>query len=221
VTRNANRPQPPVALLIDFDGTAALTNVGMNLIETFARDPSWKVIDNEYGAGHVGSRQAYRLLQHLLTGDVAQWRAYALTHRLDPDLGRLAAHARDAGWLVEILSDGLDVYIDALLERAGVTLPVRASRMEPGERGTHIATPYLNPLCGRCGTCKSDRIEFLAKRGYTVVFVGDGFSDLCAAPKAHRIFAKDILAGHLAEKGVAFEPFETLGDVVSALFKAE
>ena len=78
----------PTTLLIDFDGTAAETNVGMSLIETFARDDSWRVIDDDYGRGRFGSRMAYRLLGPLLEGDAGTWRRYALEHhRLDPCLG--------------------------------------------------------------------------------------------------------------------------------------
>ena len=106
----------PTSLLIDFDGTAAETNVGMALIETFARDDSWRVIDDDYERGRFGSRTAYRLLGPLLGGDAETWRRYALeNHRLDPRLGELIGRARGAGWAVEILSDGLDVYIEALL----------------------------------------------------------------------------------------------------------
>lgn len=215
-------PAGRTALLLDFDGTAALDNVGMRLIERFARDASWKVIDDDYGSGTVGSRTAYRLLEGLLGGGDRAWRDYALTHhRLDPGLAGLVARAAARGWHVEILSDGLDVYIDALLAREGLSPAVFSSRISETPRGTRIATPHMNPLCGRCGTCKTSRIEFLSTMGYTVIFVGDGFSDLCAAPKAHRIFAKDILAEHLARTGVAFEPFETLDDVAQALFGAQ
>ena len=82
----------------------------------------------------------------------------------------------------------------------------------------HTAGPHMNPLCGRCGTCKKNRIRELADAGYTVVFVGDGLSDQCAAPTAHRIFAKGILADHLDELTVPYETFETLTDVAAALF---
>lgn len=214
---------PPTTLLIDFDGTAAETNVGMALIETFARDASWRVIDDDYERGRFGSRMAYRLLGPLLGGDAETWRRYALEHhRLDSRLGELIDRARAAGWDVEILSDGLDVYIEALLGRGGIELPVRASRIEPAHgRGARIRTPHFNPRCGRCGTCKTERVESLARAGRRVVFLGDGQSDFCAAPRADRVFAKGVLAEHLREKNIAFEPFDTLGDVSSALFGPE
>ena len=52
----------------------------------------------------------------------------------------------------------------------------------------------------------------------TVVHVGDGrVSDLCGALAADVVFAKHTLAEELAERGVAFEPFRDLRDVVAGL----
>jgi len=210
------------ALLIDFDGTAAMANVGMALIHEFARDDSWKVIDDDYLEGRIGSRIAYRLMGPLLNGSCAEWREFALdNHRLDPELGKLTGRAAREGYLVEILSDGLDLYIDALLGRAGIELGVKASTLvpQPGA-GASVQTPYMNPLCGRCGTCKREHILDLKRGGYTVVFAGDGLSDLCAAPAADLIFAKDILADHLTEKGVAFRHFSSMDDIFHVLFES-
>ena len=58
----------------------------------------------------------------------------------------------------------------------------------------------------------------LAREGLRrVVYVGDGFSDRCAARAAHRVFARDGLARYLAARAVAFEPFEDFHAVLAAL----
>lgn len=212
-----------VALLLDFDGTIATGNVGMSLIENFAQNDSWRVIDNDYLNSRVGSRTAYSLLCPLLAGTPGDWRDYALqNHGIDPGLRPLVQKALEAGWRVEILSDGLDLYIRPMMEREKIELPITSGLViqETGGR-TYIATPYINPLCGRCATCKTERILELNKSGYYVIFVGDGFSDLCAAPKADRIFAKDVLKKHLEEKNIAHDPFETLLDLIEPLFGAK
>ena len=50
-----------------------------------------------------------------------------------------------------------------------------------------------------------------------VAYVGDGYSDRCAALSATRVFATGALARHLAEHGIPYEPFEDLRDVLDAL----
>lgn len=213
-----------VALLLDFDGTTTERDVGVAVIGRFARNDSWKVIDNDYEAGRVGSRMAYRILEGILDGTPEEWERFVLEDfSLDSGLSDLARLTAERGWLLEILSDGLGYYIRALLERDGVRLPLRTNEVlcrgdAPDDaRRIHIVTPHLNPRCGRCGTCKAERVEALASAGWTVVYVGDGYSDLCAAPRAHRVFAKSVLADHCRERGVPFESFETLEDVARML----
>jgi 2,3-diketo-5-methylthio-1-phosphopentane phosphatase len=209
----------PVALLIDFDGTAALDNVGMALISAFAKDDSWRVIDDDYLNGRIGSRRAYQLLEGLMNQPPQRWRDHALAHHhLDPSLGELIQRAKDAGWLTEVLSDGFDTYIHALLEREGIDVAVKATAVTGEAAGAKFSSPHMDPECGMCGTCKHWRVKSLQKKGYHVIFIGDGLSDRCAAQHADRIFAKDLLATHLVELGVPFEEFETLKDVVAALY---
>jgi 2-hydroxy-3-keto-5-methylthiopentenyl-1-phosphate phosphatase len=76
------------------------------------------------------------------------------------------------------------------------------------------ATFRNGDVCGTCGEpCK--RADLPADG--EVVYVGDGYSDRCAAQAADRIFARDSLARYLDEQGVAYEPFDDLDDVARAL----
>jgi HAD superfamily phosphoserine phosphatase-like hydrolase len=207
-----------VTVLLDFDGTATPQDVGGSLLGHFARDDSWRVIDNDYVNGRIGSRVAYRLLERVLDGDPGAWERWALaTAELDPGLPGLTDLCRQNGWELEILSDGLDFYIRAMLDRAGLDLPFRASRVLPAAPASRIRTPYMNPLCGRCGTCKADRVTALAVAGRRVIYVGDGYSDLCAGPRAHRLFATGVLAEHCRARSIAHERFDRLEDVTRAL----
>ncbi len=208
------------ALLIDFDGTAATTNVGMALIEKFAKDDSWRIIDDDYETGKVGSLGAYELIAPLLTGGPDEWRDFVLgSHSLDPHLITLVKLTLDAGWRVEILSDGLDFYIKELLAPEEIDLPMRSALLKHTDGVATIETPFINLACKKCGTCKSTRVDELTAAGEEVIFVGDGLSDRCAAPRAKRIFAKDDLARHLDEYAVKYESFDTLYDVAEALFR--
>ncbi len=53
--------------------------------------------------------------------------------------------------------------------------------------------------------------------GSPYVYVGDGYSDRCAALAAERVFARDSLASYLDDRGVRYEPFGDLRDVAAAL----
>ena len=53
--------------------------------------------------------------------------------------------------------------------------------------------------------------------GRPYVYVGDGYSDRCAALAAERVFARDGLARWLGERAVAYTPFDDFRDVLAEL----
>jgi 2-hydroxy-3-keto-5-methylthiopentenyl-1-phosphate phosphatase len=112
-----------------------------------------------------------------------------------------------------IVSSNFRQLIEPILEREGVELEVRANNVEWEPRGWR-ATFRNGDTCGTCGEpCK--RADLPADG--EIVYVGDGYSDRCAAQAADRIFARDSLAHYLDEQGVSYEPFGDLHDVARSL----
>jgi 2-hydroxy-3-keto-5-methylthiopentenyl-1-phosphate phosphatase len=112
-----------------------------------------------------------------------------------------------------ILSSGFLELINPLLEREGVELEVRANRLDARPDGWR---PIWRDeaQCSECGeACKRGGLP----NGGPVVFVGDGYSDRCAALAADRVFARDGLARYLDEHGVAYERFEDFRDLGAVL----
>jgi 2-hydroxy-3-keto-5-methylthiopentenyl-1-phosphate phosphatase len=112
-----------------------------------------------------------------------------------------------------ILSSGFCELIQPVLEREGVELEVRANRLDARPDGWR-AIWRDEAQCAECGeACKRGGLP----NGTPVVFIGDGYSDRCAALAADRVFARDGLARYLDEQGVAYEPFEDFNDLRAAL----
>ncbi|MGZ4397336.1 MAG: hypothetical protein ACXVZ1_02855 [Gaiellaceae bacterium] len=112
-----------------------------------------------------------------------------------------------------VLSSNVRELIEPVLAHHGIEVELIANELiESGPRGWRVR--FLNSeACSVCGQpCKR---AFLPDE--PIVYVGDGTSDRCAAQAAERIFARGSLARYLAERGVAFEPFEDLLDVTAAL----
>ena len=69
-------------------------------------------------------------------------------------------------------------------------------------------------VCAVCGeACKR---RTLPGDG-PVIYVGDGYSDRCAALASDRVFAIKGLASYLDEQGVAYESFGDFHDLARAL----
>jgi 2-hydroxy-3-keto-5-methylthiopentenyl-1-phosphate phosphatase len=104
--------------------------------------------------------------------------------------------------------------IDPILEREGVQLEVRANEVEWHPDGWRASFP-TGDTCQTCGEpCKR---AAMPEANGSAAYVGDGYSDRCAAQLAERIFARAGLARYLDANGVAYEPFEDLHEVVAAL----
>jgi 2-hydroxy-3-keto-5-methylthiopentenyl-1-phosphate phosphatase len=102
--------------------------------------------------------------------------------------------------------------IEPVLEREGVSVRLLANRVEPRPGGWQVVLRD-GAVCDSCGEgCKRAALP----EG-DVVYVGDGYSDRCAALAASRVFARDGLAAYLDGEGVEYTPFDDLRDVARGL----
>ena len=111
-----------------------------------------------------------------------------------------------------VISSGFHELIRPGLAREGVDVDVLANNVEANPDGWRVRFRD-DAACATCGeACKRASLG----EG-PIVYVGDGYSDRCAALAADRVFAIRRLARELEERGVAFEPFDDLHDVAAAL----
>jgi 2,3-diketo-5-methylthio-1-phosphopentane phosphatase len=211
----------PVSLLIDFDGTISLQDVGDALLRDLVADQAAvRRMDQLYHEGRKGSRELNAWDMDVLPRDPAALYAVVDALPLDDSFVDLVRVVQDSGAAIEVVSDGVGFHVERMLARLGLhDLPVATNAAVLGRGGDGVTFPYGHPACLVCGTCKRERIRAHQRAGRAVVFVGDGPSDRYAAHHADVIFAKWSLAGWCREQGIAYEPWERLADV-AAWFEA-
>src|SRR3954454_22362788 len=106
--------QPPIALLVDYDGTTAQTDVSDALMAEFV-NADWEAHVAAYDAGIVGSRRLMARAGGLITTGPALLRAEAAAQPHDETFVPFAEAARDAGLPVEVVSDGFGFFIEPAL----------------------------------------------------------------------------------------------------------
>lgn len=206
-------------ILCDFDGTASPVDVGNRLLDRFT-GARWEEIDRDYCAGRIGSRAAYRKIAPLLRGTRAKMLEYALAvATLDRDFAVFYRLCRQNGIDVKIVSDGLDFYIEALLIKHGLTqVEYHANcAVFEGEDRVSFEFPAASENCGRCGNCKRTILEKCRTAYNRIIYIGDGYSDICPAKSADLVFAKAILYKKYSHVGSRCVYFETFADVISLL----
>jgi 2-hydroxy-3-keto-5-methylthiopentenyl-1-phosphate phosphatase len=199
-------------LVIDWDGTVTERDTLLLTLERFV-DPAVlgrleAELDAKLAAGTVTHRQVmereFALLRAPLDDVVAFLREHA---RVRPGFAALVERFDPL-----ILSSSFHETIEPVLEREGVSARVRANRVEPRPEGWRIRWTSDSD-CATCGQpCKRGALP----RG-PVTYVGDGYSDRCAALAADRVFARDGLARYLDAQGVRYEPFGDFHAIAAAL----
>jgi alpha-galactosidase len=214
------RGDPALVVFCDFDGTFAKLDVGSTIARTHLperRAELWQ----RYERGEIRAWEYNELLLSGLRLPEAELDAFLRTVELDPGAASLVAWCEERGVPFRVLSDGFDRNLDRLQQLRGVRFGYDANRLWYEQGAWRIAPGHPDPSCPcGTGTCKRGRIRAFreAHPRATVVHVGDGrVSDLCGALAADVVFAKHSLAEELAERGVAFEPFRDLRDVVAGL----
>ena len=186
--------QPPLAILVDYDGTIALTDVGDTIMKVFVEPAAWEALETAYETGRIGSREIMAREIALLPPDPAPVIATAHAQPHDAAFPRFVRRARAAGIPVEIVSDGFGFFIEPAMRRLGIAddLAIVTSRTT-FDGGARIEFPNGHPACFVCGTCKRTRVLAHQAAGRAVVFIGDGESDRYAAGYADFVFAKRSL----------------------------
>ncbi len=208
----------PLSVLVDYDGTISLRDVGDELMARHFPDAALAAArDAEFDAGTAGSRELMRWNMEVLPRDAGLLRRTAAGVPHDPAFPAFVRAMRALDAAVEVVSDGLGFYVEANLaaqDRSLADVPVatNANRVD-GPDG--LTFPYAHPTCRVCGTCKRERVRVHRAAGRVVVMVGDGTTDRYAAHEADITFAKGKLLAWARATDHAHIPWDDFSDVAA------
>lgn len=196
----------------DFDGTISIEDTTDAILSTLA-DPQWQIIEAEWKAGRIGSAECMQRQIALIQGDKTVLNATLDGMAIDPYFPAFLEFCRKNLLPVEILSDGVDYFIERILARHQLTgIPVTANHLVfEAANSYRLTAPHSNVACAaQSGVCKC-RIVSQGKEPR--VFIGDGRSDFCAAGTADIVFAKGTLATYCEQQGIAYFLYESFADI--------
>jgi 2-hydroxy-3-keto-5-methylthiopentenyl-1-phosphate phosphatase len=215
--REESVPAGGASLVFDFDGTITEIDLLDEISQRFGDPDVFREVDEGLDSGSL-------TLQEVITREFAPVRApldevvaWVLENaRVRPGFHDLVGFAREREWGVLVLSSGFHELIEPVLRREQVDVEVVANRLDPNPNGWRVLwrDETVCPVCGEA--CKRRALPAAGR----IVYVGDGFSDRCAALASGRVFATKGLARYLDEQGVVHERFDDFFAIVRALFAA-
>lgn len=201
----------------DFDGTITQKDIGFLLLDAYGNG-DWKRLLTDYREGRISvgcfNTEAFTMInadrQTLLEFVKDKMKVRAGFHEL-------LAYCRKKDFKFVIVSNGLDFYIEEILKNIGIEdINVFAARTQFTSKG--IEVKYIGPDGSQLDNdFKEAYIRLFLRRGYRVIYVGNGLSDILPARQAHYIFATGELLDYCKRTSLNYTSFVDLNDVVRGL----
>jgi 2-hydroxy-3-keto-5-methylthiopentenyl-1-phosphate phosphatase len=204
-------------IVVDFDGTITERDTQDDLLERYAPE-AYAEAERGLAQGRLTLRECMEQEFAPVRGDhdaiVAETVEAA---RVREGFGEFVEAMEAAGNRLVVVSGGFESVIRPVLERVGAAhLPVIAHEFRITPEGTTLDF-RADADCDVCGEeCKRGVVEGM-RDGLPVAYIGDGYSDRCAAIAADRRFARRFLAKDLDELGLDYTPFDDFHAVREAL----
>jgi len=201
----------------DFDGTVTEKDISYLILDTFANG-DWKKLVADYRENKISvdyfNKQAFAMVRASKETLTEFVRGKA---KLRPGFKELIDYGHQRDFRLVIVSNGLDFYIDAILNDAGIrNIEVFAAQTKFCPEG--IKVQYIGPDGNQANDgLKEIYTKLFLAEGYRLICLGNGVSDIYPARLAHHVFARDDLLSHCTKENIACTPFNDLNDVVEDL----
>jgi 2-hydroxy-3-keto-5-methylthiopentenyl-1-phosphate phosphatase len=213
-------------LFIDFDGTMTRRDIG-DLIFRELGIEGYDALVHEYLSGKVGGREYWvRVCQLAGAVDRAAMEESVDAQEMEPTFFEFMDFSKSRNLDFFILSDGFDFYIDRVLKKFGLE-QVRyfSNRLEfqpvdgTGSFFMRPAFPYSDEECTQCANCKRNHLLTLSSDDDIIVYIGDGYSDICPTRYADIVFAKKDLIRYCQRENISYYEYRNFRDVIDRLEK--
>jgi 2-hydroxy-3-keto-5-methylthiopentenyl-1-phosphate phosphatase len=184
---------------LDFDGTITTHDVADSILNRFG-GLTRRMINSSYDPKVITEEWVRDMFLRVKESPARLRRFIRDTARPRPGFHEFVSRCRELGIAVEIVSGGLDLYLDLLLGDWGhdhLTRYRATSRMT--KNGLSVRYGYLKG--STLDDFKRDRVRAHQREGRRVLFAGDGTSDIAAARTADAAYARGHLWKHLRRLG--------------------
>ena len=205
-------------LVVDFDGTITEQDLLDAIALAFGDEEVYREVDEGLDDHTLTLNEVLRREFEPVRAPLEDVQRWVLANvRVRPGFHEVVELARERGWRMVIVSSGFRELIEPVLEREGLSrLEILSNTVDPDPAGWKVRF-RVSETCEVCGQpCKRSTAAALAD-GTELVYVGDGYSDRCAAELADLVFARRGLASYLEERGVPFERFDDFHSVARRL----
>jgi len=205
------------SILCDFDGTVTKRDVAGMILKEFASD-NWLEMERKYRMGEISSREALSRQFGLVQKNKKELLRFVEEFaKLDPSFMDFVEFCQSKKISLALVSEGLDFYIQYLLKKWNLNLVFYANKAQFKKGRIQIDFPFSDDECDLCGNCKLKFVLSLQEKGEKVIYIGDGYSDVCPSEKADTVFAKGDLLKQCKARRISCIEFRDFGDILEKM----
>ena len=197
----------------DFDDTITVGNVSSLIRTKFAPD-EWREMEDEYFAGRYSVEESNIRQYALMRAARTEIEDYVRTHVMVREAFEEFVHyCHREGIRLAVVSSGLDLYIRPTMQQLGLDrLDVYSGNAQVNRSGIQVG--YTDPSSKSLTRgFKESYLRHFKTSDYTVIYIGDGLSDIVPATEADFVIARSELEQHFSDNALPFYTFRTFKDV--------
>lgn len=209
-------------IYIDFDGTISTRDIGEHLFLEFGDPDKCRDIIASWLNGDLNSKEVWISLCGTVSNfDKERFDEFINTFTIDPYFHDFIEFCKTYKFETIVLSDGLDYYINKFSEKENLQdLTIYCNKLSFDDNNNLIPLfPHTDEECSKCANCKRNHILNSSSEEDITVYIGDGWSDTCAAEHCDIIFAKRSLLKYCENNGLPYHSFKTFYDVKKIMEK--
>lgn len=210
-------------IFCDFDGTITDEDVWVSVGKHFIRrKDEWAEVIRKFESLEIGARECFLRECSLIENfDKAVFDEIIDSRQVDPHFTEFYSFCQNNQIPFTILSEGMDYYIERILKNLKTEIKFFSNHLNfrDGYKFFDLTFPYSDGDCTKCGCCKRNLIINMSADDEIAVYIGDGYSDVCAVQYADIVFAKKSLASYCWKNNITYFDYENFSDIKKKMEK--
>lgn len=209
----------PMVIYSDFDGTITLQDVSDELFKKYG---DFDLYQSKLRNNEINIKDYWYQFCKYLSGKVTKKDIVDFVQKfeIDPHFNLFYKFCKNNEIKFCIISDGFIEYIEPILDKYGISeIKVFANKLEFNNIVEPIF-PFASESCNcNCASCKRNIILTHSAPEEIIIYIGDGYSDYCAAQHSDIVFAKKNLAAFCNSNKIPHYPFKNFFEIYNTLHK--
>jgi len=201
----------------DFDGTVTYKDASFLLLDKYSK-ADWRKLFKQYQDGEITVGQ-FNTYAFATIKEAKQTLLDYMRGKIEvrPGFSDMLEFCRQKGYRFSIVSNGLDFYIENILNDMGLhNTEINSAKANFTEDG--LVVRYIGPDGTVVDTdFKDTYVEWFKDQGYRVIYIGNGTSDLSPARRCSSIYATGDLLEHCKRLNIECNPFTDFHEVIKGM----